>query len=132
MSSANVVLSLTKRNALLFFRDRSAVFFSFLGAIIILALYILFLRDNYLGEMGSNPGATAIVDGWMMAGVVAVTSVTTTGVFLQCMVNDRSTGVVDDFVSSPTKPMMFTLGYILSTFLIGLLMSLAVMAIALA
>jgi len=132
MSSANVVLSLTKRNALLFFRDRSAVFFSFLGAIIILALYILFLRDNYLGEMGSNPGATAIVDGWMMAGVIAVTSVTTTGVFLQCMVNDRSTGVVDDFVSSPTKPMMFTLGYILSTFLIGLLMSLAVMAIALA
>ncbi|MDD4455932.1 MAG: ABC transporter permease, partial [Candidatus Methanomethylophilaceae archaeon] len=132
MSSANVVLSLTKRNALLFFRDRSAVFFSFLGAIIILALYILFLRDNYLGEMGSNPGATAIVDGWMMAGVVAVTSVTTTGVFLQCMVNDRSTGVVDDFMSSPTKPMAFTLGYILSTFLIGLLMSLAVMAIALA
>jgi multidrug/hemolysin transport system permease protein len=48
------------------------------------------------------------------------------------MVNDRSTGVVDDFMSSPTKPMMFTLGYILSTFLIGLLMSLAVMAIALA
>ena len=131
MSSANVVLSLTKRNALLFFRDRSAVFFSFLGAIIILGLYILFLRDNYLGEMGSNPGAAATVDGWMMAGVIAVTSVTTPGVFLQCMVNDRSTGVADDFMSSPAKPTAFTMGYILSTFLMGLLMSLAVMALAL-
>lgn len=131
MSSANAVLSLTKRNILLFYRDRSAVFFSFLGAIIILALYVLFLRENYLSGMGSNPGATAVVDGWMMAGVVAVTSVTTAGVFLQCMVNDRSTSITDDFLSSPMKPAVFTMGYILSTFLVSLLMSLTVMALAL-
>jgi multidrug/hemolysin transport system permease protein len=131
MSGINAVLSLTRRNILLFYRDKSAVFFSFLGAIIILALYILFLRENYLTGMGSNPGATAVIDGWMMAGVVAVTSVTTAGVFLQCMVRDRSTSITNDFLSSPAKPAVFTAGYILSTFLVSLVMSLSVMVLAL-
>lgn len=51
----NVILALTKRNLLLFFRDRSAVLFSFLGAIMILMLYILFLRENYTAPTRCAP-----------------------------------------------------------------------------
>ena len=41
----NVFLQLCRRNLLLFFRDKSAVFFSLLSVFIIIGLYALFLGD---------------------------------------------------------------------------------------
>lgn len=38
------MLSLCKRNLLLYFRDKSGVFFSILGAMISLVLYVIFIK----------------------------------------------------------------------------------------
>ena len=45
-----------KRNVRLFFRDRSAVFFSLLAVLIIIGLYALFLGDVWLSDF---PGTNA-------------------------------------------------------------------------
>ena len=40
------MLALVKRNCLLYFRNRSGVVFSLLGALISFILYLVFLKDN--------------------------------------------------------------------------------------
>ena len=49
------MLALLKRNFLLYFRNRSGVFFSLLGALISFILYIIFLQKNlkhsYLNQL---------------------------------------------------------------------------------
>ena len=40
------MIRFAKRNLMVFFRDKSAVFFSLLSALIIVALYALFLGDT--------------------------------------------------------------------------------------
>ena len=47
----NGYIGLTKRNLLLYFKDRHAILFSLLTPIIVFGLYILFLKDNYADSM---------------------------------------------------------------------------------
>ena len=47
----NGYIGLTKRNLLLYFKDRQAILFSLLTPIIVFGLYILFLKDNYADSM---------------------------------------------------------------------------------
>ena len=39
--------ALIKRNLLIYFKDRQAVFFSMLTSILVFGLYLLFLKKNY-------------------------------------------------------------------------------------
>ena len=41
-------IGLTKRNMLVYFKDRQAVIFSLLTSIIVFTLYMLFLRNMYV------------------------------------------------------------------------------------
>ena len=68
---------LVKRNLLIFFRDRGSVFFSLLGVLIIIGLYVLFLGDIMVKDLGDLPGARFLMDSWIMSGLLAVTPVTT-------------------------------------------------------
>ena len=74
-----VVNTIIGRNLRLFFRDRLNVFFSLLSAIILFALYTLFLGNlQTTGLQESFPDATtaeikAFVDSWMFAGIVGMT-----------------------------------------------------------
>jgi multidrug/hemolysin transport system permease protein len=72
---------LVKRNLLLFFRDKSAVFFSLLSVIIIVGLYALFLGDvmeqSLQAALGFESDKIAVVIASItLAGMIAVTSVT--------------------------------------------------------
>ena len=75
-----VMINLIKRNLKLFFRDRTSVFFSLLAVFIIIGLYVLFLGNmmakNFKELLGDN--ARFAVDSWVMAGLLSVTSITTT------------------------------------------------------
>ena len=72
----SVVIAVMGRNLRLFFRDRLNVFFSLLGAVILFALYTLFLGNlQTTGLAESLPGASeaevqVFVDSWMFAGIV--------------------------------------------------------------
>lgn len=128
------VLSLTKRNLLLFFRNKSVVFFSFLSVIIILGLYILFLSDlqvqNIKQAVGDVKGAAALVNSWVMAGLIAVSTVTLSLGALGQIVDDKEKRAIDDFLVSPVKRMQVFLSYILSTIIITMLLSVILIIIA--
>lgn len=128
----NPILALAKRNCLCFLRDRSSVFFSFMAAFIVIILYAVFLRDNLVSAYPDLPGMGSLVDVWVISGILSIVAVTASVGSLQIMVDDRATGREDDILVSPMDPRSVTAGYILSTFAVGMLMSLLVFAVALA
>ncbi|MCL1885006.1 MAG: ABC transporter permease [Defluviitaleaceae bacterium] len=110
--------TLLKRNVKLYFRDKASLFFSMLSIIIIIALFALFLGQ---GNWGSNE----IRDTWLMAGVLAVASITTSiGVF-EVVISDRLNKVAKGFYASPVKRSHITAAYVLSPFIVGVLMTTA-------
>lgn len=115
---------LIKRNLKLFFRDKSAVVFSLLAIFIIIALYAVFLGNVWLdGSMKSIKYADALMDTWLVAGLLAVASVTTTMGAFGVMIDDKVRKIDKDFNSAPIKRSIITIGYIGSAFLIGVIMS---------
>lgn len=120
---------LIKRNLRVFFRDRSAVFFSFLSVIIIIGLYALFLADTQVKSLKSLAGDAEdirfLVDSWIMGGLLAVNTVTVSLGALAVMVRDQETKAMRDFMTAPVRRTTIVLSYIASAFLIGLVITLA-------
>ncbi len=117
------MLTFTQRNLKLFFRDKSAVFFSLLAVFIIIGLYALFLGDVWTDSLSDLANARQLMDSWIMAGLLAVTSITTTMGAFGVMVDDRSKKIDKDFASSPIKKGRLAGGYLLSAYMIGVIMS---------
>lgn len=124
------MLSLAKRNMKLYFRDRSDVFFSFLSVIIIIVLYALFLENSAVENLKGIQGAHLLIKDWMTAGILAVASVTTPMGALGAMVDDRVGGISRDLFASPVARWKIAGGYILSAFLIGVILCTATFAVA--
>ena len=126
------VANLISRNIKLFFRDKTSVFFSLLAVFIIIGLYVLFLGNMMSGNLNDLFGNNArfAVDSWIMAGLLAVISMTTTMGAFGIMVEDTSNKIIKDFSSSPIKRSQLAGGYVLSSFIIGLIMSLVALILA--
>ena len=95
------MIAFAVRNLRIFFRDRAAVFFSLLAVFIIIGLYALFLSDVWTAELEGFTGVRYMMDSWIMAGLLAVTSVTTTMGAFGVMVEDRSKKIYKDFSVTP-------------------------------
>jgi len=118
------------RNLKVFFKDRTSVFFSLLAVFIIIGLYALFLGDVWVNSLGNAPGAGFLMNSWIMAGLLAVTSVTTTMGAFGTMVDDKAKKIIKDFTVSPIKNSKIVGGYILSSIVIGIIMSLVTVVLA--
>jgi multidrug/hemolysin transport system permease protein len=124
---------LVKRNTLNFFRDRSAVFFSILSTLIILALMVVFLGSmnsasvvdvlaQYGGERDTaadEANAKHLIQMWTLAGILVVNSVTVTLTALGCMVSDETRNRLASFYVAPVKRVKIVLGYTLASWVIG-------------
>lgn len=119
-----------KRNLKLYLRDKSSVIFSLLAVFIVIALYVLFLGDVYTNDLKDFEGAGELMDNWVMAGVLAITSMTATFGMLVTMVQDRVSGIEKDFYVSPVKRWRMGGGYMLSAYLVGVVMSLVALCVA--
>lgn len=116
--------ALMKRNLKIFFRDKSAVFFSLLAVFIIIGLYAVFLGDVWLNNsMKELKDTDALMNTWLIAGLLAVASVTTTMGAFGVMIDDKVGKTEKDFYASPVRRSSITAGYIGSAFLIGVIMS---------
>ncbi|MBU4482687.1 MAG: ABC transporter permease [Actinobacteria bacterium] len=126
------MINLIKRNLKLFFRDRTSVFFSLLAIFIIIGLYVLFLGNmmvnNFKDLLGSN--ARFIINSWVMAGILSVTSITTTMGAFGIMLEDTTKKISKDFYSAPIKRSQLAGGYIISSFIIGVIMSIVSLIVA--
>ncbi len=125
------VKALVRRDVSCFFRDRSSVAFSLIAVVIMIVLYLLFLRNTLL-ESNPGEGMDKLMDAWVMAGITAIIPVTSAAGCLQVMVEDRATGRIRDMLVTPMRPWEMASGHIIGTFAVGLVMSLVALAISLA
>jgi multidrug/hemolysin transport system permease protein len=128
-----MIKSLVKRNLKLFFRDRASVFFSMLGVLIILVLYLGFLANlfkNDIANTGLGLDANEFINSWIMAGVISVTTLTTTLGSYGIMINDNAAKIVNDFKVSPIRRTSLVLSYVISSFIVGVIMSIFALAFA--
>ena len=133
-----VLYQLVLRNIRLYLRDKAAVFFSLLSVVIILALYILFLgkmQSDGLAEgiraVDTLPDSikNEIIDGipwlvstWIMAGILTVSTVTVPLGAVGNLIDDRADGILNDFYASPISRNVLALSYLISAWIIGLIM----------
>jgi len=126
LSVAGVI---ARRNLLLFVRDRSAVFFSLLSPLILLAVYAFFLGglqvqsliDQYPSAPRGDVGG--FVDAWVFAGITMITSLTTGLAALSVFVEDGESGRFRDFLVAPIRRSSLVLGYMGATVVIAVAMT---------
>jgi len=112
------------RNLMIFFRQKSAVFFSLLGVFVIIGLYVLFLGNVWIDYIPKGLSESEnLMKNWIIAGIVSVASITTTMGAFGIMVEDRVQKNSKDFYSAPIKRSKIVGGYILSAFIVGIIMS---------
>lgn len=132
MSEIDAVMALAKRGVLSYFRDRQSVFFSLMAVLIVVMLYLLFLRNMLVDSYPDLPGMGNLVDAWVLAGILGIVPVTTSAGALQTMVQDRVDRMDIDILVTPMTPVQIASGHILSTFVVGLLMSYITLALCIA
>ncbi len=133
-----LLISLIKRNILVYLRDKSNVFFSLLSMLIIIGLMVVFLGKmnadnvvNLLQEYGGirdavtdRHNAEQLVMLWALAGIVVVNSVTITLSMVGIMVEDEIQKRLSSFYVSPVSRVIFVLGYIIASIIMAVFMCL--------
>ena len=142
---------LVKRNMLVYLKNKATVFFSLLSPLIILFLYVMFLKQNYIDSLNNvfdsmNEGLTAqgapaivikesfldsFVNSWLISGILASTFITVPLSSLTLMVTDIETKKDFDFKSSPVKRWIHGMSYLVASFLNTLIISLVIFGIGL-
>ncbi|KMQ52819.1 ABC transporter, permease protein [Chitinispirillum alkaliphilum] len=121
------IWGLVVRNLKVYLRDRAAVFFSFLSMLIIIGLYALFLgksQVNYVKQqVGDIEGIRFLVDSWIMAGLLAVNSVTIGLGALSTMVQDGEGRSLNDFLVAPIRRSHIVASYLIASWLIGIILN---------
>ena len=121
---------LIQRNLKLYFRDKAAVFFSLLSVIIVLSLYVLFLSNvqvqsikQQVGNSIKETDISYLTNTWILAGMLSITTVTSTLGALGFMVNDKEKKILMDFKSSPLKISTYPTASIITAIIVGTIMS---------
>lgn len=127
--------TMAKRNLKLFFLDKAGVFFSLLAPLIVLILYILFLRDVQIDSIVSafegvtldSKKVSSFIDSWMIAGTVSIACLTVSLSACTTMVSDRTRGINKDALASPVKNWSVKLSYFVSNYIITVMICLVVL-----
>ena len=128
-------LGLTKRNLLLFFKDKQSIRFSLLTSMIVLALYLLFLKDTFVNAMDSAinqfPGLSLLIDK-NDKGILGSAMITVPYNCLITLVKDRENKVDYDILATPLKRGQIILSYFVSAAFSSIILTGIILAIGLA
>ena len=138
-------LGLTKRNLLLFFKDKQSIIFSLLTSMIVLALYLLFLKDTFVNAMDSAinqfPGLSSLIDKndkdmfanlILLTGILGSAMITVPYNCLITLVKDRENKVDYDILATPLKRGQIILSYFVSAALSSVILTGIILAVSLA
>lgn len=124
--------SITIRNLKLYFRDRLSVFYSLLSVLIVIVLYVLFLADLQISAINKATNnvlpegdVSYLVNSWILAGLLSITTVTSTLGGFGTMVEDRVYKKIMDFKSSPVPRMVYPLANVATAFTVGTVISIS-------
>ena len=137
-------LGLTKRDLLVFFKDRQSIIFSVLTSIIVLALYVVFLKgtftdaiESYLKEVPflktlvTDSDINCFSDLIMLSGVLGSALITVPFQCVSLVVRDRETGVDYDISATPAKRYQIVLAYFVSATVSSVIMTSAILTLGL-
>lgn len=117
--------ALVYRGLVLFFKNKQAVIGAFIGAFIMIGLYVFLLGDSLVNQLSMLKNPQLVVDTWMLAGVIGIASASSTLGSVSLLIRDKERNVYTDFMISPISKGRIMLGYFLSTFLISLMITIA-------
>lgn len=126
------IYELTKRNMLIFFKNKTTIFFSLIAPVLILLIYILFLSDfqvNMIMDSFENINLNkseikSIVNSWVISGIIGISILTVALNTMFITISDRETKVFNDFQASPVNIINLTLSYFISAVIITFIISL--------
>lgn len=138
------LIHLANRHFLVFIKDKLTLFFSLLGPLIVILVFLLFLKNiqvdavlGYLRKIGIHGSGsnikkeiTKLVLNDMFGGVVATSIITVSFATCSKVVDDKISGVSRLYMASPIKSSILTGSYILAAFFTSFVINLAVYLIS--
>lgn len=134
----NAYRGLTTRNAKVFLKDKMAVFLSLLTQIIILGLFLLFIKSSYVDGINEALGGLkdkvtdadieTLVNSWMISGVIGTSVITSTLSALNVMVSDKQHKIDFDYNASSVKGSVVVMSYFSGAVLCSLITSFTLLA----
>ena len=117
------IMSLVSRHSKVFRRERTTVFFSLLSVMIVILLYVLFLRETQIDSIAQMIERTnaleAMVNEWMVAGLLSILAITTTLAAFGIYVQDLETKRAEDFLTMPVSKGQLLISDVINSFMIG-------------
>lgn len=114
-------IGLTKRNLLIYFKDIQAVIFSLLTSIIVLVLYLLFLKGSFVDAIeNSITGLENFIDSAdidtlanliLLVGIIGSALITVPYNCLSTVISDREKKIDYDICATPVKRWQIALSY---------------------
>lgn len=123
MNSFKTLRMLIGRHVKLYFKDKMTFFTSLLTPLILLVLFVTFLRSVYISSFNAFvPEGIVIEDslinaftgGWLMSSILGVSTVTIAFCSNIVMVQDRISGSIDDLLVTPLRKNLLAVSYYLS------------------
>ena len=132
-------MGLTKRNLLIYFKDRQSVIFSMLTSIIVLVLYMLFLKNTYIDSANSAmKGLEGLIDDKdidmlvnliLLVGVIGSALITVPYNCLSTIVNDKENKIDYDISATPLKRWQIVLSYFVASTISAFVMNAVILTI---
>ena len=132
--------SLICRNIKCYFKDKFLFFVSLITPMILLFLFVTFLRSVYMSsydgifeQFGFKPSDSRAVEGlagsWLLSSILAVCSVTVAICSNAVMINDKIENSLSDIRVSPVKGVTLSISYFIANFIVTLIVMVTVTAI---
>lgn len=138
------ISGLIKRNVLLFFKDWQSILFSLLTSIIVLVLYLLFLKGTFVSAIQSAmeqyPGLASMVPQkdidmfanlFLLSGILGSAMISVPFSCITVLVKDRANKVDYDILSTPLKRGQIIFAYFVSAVLTSTLLTNIILAVGL-
>ena len=138
------ISGLIKRNLLLFFKDWQSILFSLLTSIIVLVLYLLFLKGTFVSAiqraMEQYPGLASMVPQkdiamfanlFLLSGILGSAMISVPFSCITVLVKDRANKVDYDILSTPLKRGQIIFAYFVSAVLTSTLLTNIILAVGL-
>ena len=138
------ILGFIKRNVLLFFKDWQSILFSLLTSIIVLVLYLLFLKGTFVSAIQSAmeqyPGLASMVPKkdidmfanlFLLSGILGSAMISVPFSCITVVVKDRANKVDYDILSTPLKRGQIIFAYFVSAVLTSILLNSIILAVGL-
>ena len=138
------ISGLIKRNLLLFFKDWQSILFSLLTSIIVLVLYLLFLKGTFVSAIQSAmeqySGLASMVPQkdidmfanlFLLSGILGSAMISVPFSCITVVVKDRANKVDYDILSTPLKRGQIIFAYFVSAVLTSILLNSIILAVGL-